>query len=133
MSYPPPYNPHNAPPHPAPAPYAPGPVQNVQSTNMNTNVVNVQVGAPVVRQVEFVPVAKPPDYLCLACLVCWCCNSPVGLVAVILSCISRSEADDGDMDQARKMGKASMWTSIGGIVTSVLIIVIIIIVAVSSG
>ena len=41
--------------------------------------------------------------------------------------MSSNAADRGDMEEARKMGRISMWVSIAGIIISVVLVIIIVI------
>ena len=40
---------------------------------------------------------------------------------------SSSAADGNDMDQARKLGRASMWVSVAGIIIGVVLIIVVVV------
>ena len=53
-----------------------------------------------------------------------------GLVAIILSVLSNSAADEGDLEGARVKGKISLGLSLAGIAITVISIIIVIVVVV---
>jgi len=61
----------------------------------------------------------------LAVLTTFFCNPLFGCIAWILSCVSDSAYDEGNVEDARSKGKAAMWVSIAGIIITVLLIIII--------
>lgn len=71
---------------------------------------------------------KPNSYLVLSCITYWCCNCIFGGIAFGLSMASKSAADENDLETARSRGRAAMWCSVAGIITTILIVVILVIV-----
>jgi len=68
---------------------------------------------------------KPNNYMVLAVLTTFFCNPIFGIIAWILSCVSDSAYDEGNIENARSKGKAAMWLSIVGIIITVLVVIII--------
>lgn len=76
---------------------------------------------------------KPSNYMVLAVLTTFFCNPLFGCIAWILSCVSDSAYNDGDIEGARSKGKASMWLSIVGIIITVLLVIVIPVVIITTG
>merc|ERR1711862_1072402 len=75
----------------------------------------------------------PPDFMVLACVVFWCVNWPLGLIAFIFSSGSQSALRAGDYETARKKGQTSKIFSMCGIIcTGVLVAIFSIIFIVNS-
>lgn len=67
-----------------------------------------------------------------ACIVAWLFNALFGLIAFILAVVAENSKAT-DPNGARKLGKASMWVSISGIIVTVIIIAIVVGVVVGTG
>jgi len=92
---------------------------------MQTTVVQPMQVAPATTVVIQQGPMKPNNYMVLAVLTTFFCNPLFGCIAWILSCVSDSAYDEGNIEDARSKGKASMWLSIVGIIITVLAAIII--------
>lgn len=104
---------------------APG-MQHMQQMSTNTTVIMGQP-APTSTVIIQQPPPRPSNYLVLAIFVTLCCNAVCGIIAIVFSVMSSSAADSEDLDEAKKYGKVSMWLSVAGIISTVLLVVFIII------
>jgi hypothetical protein len=119
--------------YPPPPPYYPPkqayPAQEYQPQQM------VVLHQPTIPPAQTIIVhgrqgGDPPSYMWLACLVFWCCNWPFGGIAMVIACVSCLNANAGDVESARKMGRVSMWISFSGLVISVILLFILFIVVI---
>jgi len=51
-----------------------------------------------------------------SCLVTWCCCILFGGIAFILAMVANSRSANGKSEEAKKMGRASCWMSVAGMV-----------------
>ncbi|KAM9700193.1 proline-rich transmembrane protein 2-like, partial [Menidia menidia] len=66
--------------------------------------------------------SKPPDYLLLAILSCFCPLVPVNIVALTFSVMSRNSLQQGNVDGARRLGRNALVLSVVSIVGGLAII-----------
>ncbi|CAH1779077.1 unnamed protein product [Owenia fusiformis] len=88
--------------------------------------VTVQPGATHTTIIQ--TTVRPSDYLAFAVFSCICCNAILGVVAIIFSCLSRGDADNGELDAARTKGKISLAMSLIGLISTIIIVAILIVV-----
>ncbi|XP_059573026.1 trafficking regulator of GLUT4 1 [Alligator mississippiensis] len=70
------------------------------------------------------PPARPPDYLPLAILACFCPVWPVNVVALVFSIMSRNSRQQGDVDGAWRLGRMARLISTVCIILGTIIIVL---------
>ncbi|KAM9784952.1 proline-rich transmembrane protein 2 [Syngnathus typhle] len=66
--------------------------------------------------------SKPPDYLMLAILSCFCPLWPINIVALTFSVMSRNSLQQGNVDGARRLGRNAMILSVVAILGGIAII-----------
>ncbi|XP_061606255.1 proline-rich transmembrane protein 2 isoform X2 [Phyllopteryx taeniolatus] len=66
--------------------------------------------------------SKPPDFLMLAILSCFCPLWPINIVALTFSVMSRNSLQQGNVDGARRLGRNAMMLSVVSILGGVAII-----------
>ncbi|XP_077413552.1 proline-rich transmembrane protein 2 [Vanacampus margaritifer] len=66
--------------------------------------------------------SKPPDYLMLAILSCFCPLWPINIVALTFSVMSRNSLQQGNVDGARRLGRNAMVLSVVAILGGIAII-----------
>ncbi|XP_061701854.1 trafficking regulator of GLUT4 1 isoform X2 [Syngnathoides biaculeatus] len=66
--------------------------------------------------------SKPPDFLMLAILSCFCPLWPINIVALTFSVMSRNSLQQGNVDGARRLGRNAMILSVVSILGGVAII-----------
>ncbi|XP_018424264.1 PREDICTED: leucine-rich repeat extensin-like protein 1 [Nanorana parkeri] len=101
-------------------PYYPGaPVpQQPLICQQSTNVVVVNP-----QSVRIMPRHK--DYMCWSIMNFLCCLWPLGLIAIIFSCKTRSDNDGNDESAARCSSKAALSLNIAALVLGVIMYIII--------
>ncbi|XP_019721958.1 proline-rich transmembrane protein 2 [Hippocampus comes] len=67
--------------------------------------------------------SKPPDYLMLAILSCFCPLWPINILALTFSLMSRNSLLQGNVDGARRLGRNAMVLSVVAILGGIAIIV----------
>ncbi|KAL4647162.1 hypothetical protein GN956_G8477 [Arapaima gigas] len=67
---------------------------------------------------------KPPDYLILAILSCFCPVWPINIVGLVYSIMSRNSLQQGDVDGAKRLGRVSRLLSIVSMVLGLVFIII---------
>lgn len=72
------------------------------------------------------PGSKPPSYLWLAVMSCFCPGCPLNICALWYANVSRSVLDTGDLVGARKYGRRSMLLSCLAILLGVAVIIFIV-------
>ncbi|XP_054615559.1 proline-rich transmembrane protein 2 [Dunckerocampus dactyliophorus] len=72
--------------------------------------------------VEAVEGSKPPDYLILAILSCFCPLWPINILALAFSVMSRNSLQQGNMDGARRLGRNAMVLAVVSILGGTAII-----------
>merc|ERR1712131_223861 len=98
---------------------------NYKFKMQTTTMVQPMAVAPATTVVIQQGPQKPSNYMVLAVLTTFFCNPLFGCIAWILSCLSDSAYDEGNVEDARSKGKAAMWLSIVGIIITVLVVIII--------
>ncbi|CAB3992406.1 tumor suppressor candidate 5 homolog [Paramuricea clavata] len=68
------------------------------------------------------------DYMGLSIFSCLCCFWPVGIVAIVLSCMVGSSRREGDLEGAKNFSKWAKYLSIAAIILGVITIVSVIII-----
>uniref|UniRef100_A0A3Q3DQW6 Proline-rich transmembrane protein 2 n=1 Tax=Hippocampus comes TaxID=109280 RepID=A0A3Q3DQW6_HIPCM len=66
--------------------------------------------------------SKPPDYLMLAILSCFCPLWPINILALTFSLMSRNSLLQGNVDGARRLGRNAMVLSVVAILGGIAII-----------
>ncbi|PNI23291.1 TUSC5 isoform 1 [Pan troglodytes] len=66
----------------------------------------------------------PRDYLILAVVACFCPVWPLNLIPLIISIMSRSSMQQGNMDGARRLGRLARLLSITLIIMGIVIIMV---------
>jgi len=135
-AYPPPVYPNAFPPQNPPYPNSPTPGaayyqptqpgasgMQQQQQQQSVTVVNVANAQPATVIVQSPPLESYVGYIVFGCLVFWCCNPLFGLIAFILAIVA-DNTKHGDRIGARRLGKASLWLSITGIIVTCIIIAI---------
>nr|XP_057905592.1 proline-rich transmembrane protein 2 [Doryrhamphus excisus]XP_057905593.1 proline-rich transmembrane protein 2 [Doryrhamphus excisus] len=72
--------------------------------------------------VEAAEGSKPPDYLILAILSCFCPLWPINILALAFSVMSRNSLQQGNVDGARRLGRNAMVLAVVSIVGGIAII-----------
>ncbi|XP_061829885.1 transmembrane protein 233 [Nerophis lumbriciformis] len=67
--------------------------------------------------------SKPPDYLILAILSCFCLLWPINIPALVFSVMSRNSLQQGNVDGARRLGRNAMVLSVIAILGGTAIII----------
>jgi hypothetical protein len=110
--YAPPSVVYNVDPVPPPVQYVQQPVQYVQQPAWHRSVYSNDSCNPSFSTL-----------ILLACLVMWCCGFLFGLIAFVLAVCGRDRAHLGVGAEAHRLGQASLWVSIAGIVIAVIVVV----------
>lgn len=95
--------------------------QPVQPVHVNNVVVAAPIAAPLY--------VYHNSYLTWSILNCLFCFWPLGLVAIIFSCISRDDAMQGNLEQARHNARIAMWLNVASLLVACACYVALIIVA----
>ncbi|XP_061740334.1 proline-rich transmembrane protein 2 [Nerophis ophidion] len=67
--------------------------------------------------------SKPPDYLILAILSCFCLLWPINIPALVFSVMSRNSLQQGNVDGARRLGRNALVLSVIAILGGTAIII----------
>jgi len=76
---------------------------------------------------------RPASWIGLSIFNCLCCFWPLGLVAMVFSCMVDSSYDSGDYENAKKYSNIAKWLNIVSVICGVIVIVVVIIVVAAGG
>jgi len=103
-----------------------------KSEEFNPPVVVVASGQPLLVTLDERIHKSYCGQIALSCFVFWCCCWVLGLIAFILAMIANNSRTSGRHEEAAPLAKASLYTSIAGIIIGIIIIAIVIIVHVTN-
>lgn len=125
--------PPQQPQYPVPHPFGVQPAQPAQlgsypqpaQTFQQTSTVIMQPGLQT-TQANIVPLApRPSSYIGLSIFNFLSCNSVLGIVAIIFSCMVDSAYNRGDYEEARRNSNIAKWLNIVSIVLGFILVVVV--------
>ncbi|XP_078360224.1 uncharacterized protein LOC144644577 isoform X4 [Oculina patagonica] len=117
---PPGYPPQYGYPSPQQPVYPPQPIQQVQQSS---TVVNV--GMPATQTIVVPANPRPKNYIGLSICTCLFCTWPIGLAAIVFSCMVDSAYDAGDYSGALRNSNIAKWLNVVSIIGGIVLIIVI--------
>ncbi|KAL9985192.1 hypothetical protein ACROYT_G007562 [Oculina patagonica] len=102
-----------------PPPQQPGYPPQVQQS---TTVVNM--GMPATQTIILPANPRPQNYIGLSICTCLCCAWPIGLAALVFSCMVDSSYDSGDYDGALRNSNIAKWLNLASLLCGIILIII---------
>ncbi|PFX29889.1 Tumor suppressor candidate 5-like [Stylophora pistillata] len=99
--------------------------QTVQQVQQSSTVINV--GVPATQTVVLTPSPHPPNYLFLSVFTCLCCVWPLGLAAIVYSCMVDSSYGAGDYAASVRNSNIAKWLNVASILCGIIINIIIVV------
>lgn len=96
-----------------------------RQVQQSSTVINV--GAPATQTVVLTPSPHPPNYLFLSVFTCLCCVWPLGLAAIVYSCMVDSSYGAGDYAASVRNSNIAKWLNVASILCGIIINIIIVV------